>query len=107
MKKTTADIKIAELSAEDMEAIRTLEKRLGDICLIAVKKGDALYALEAKMAPNVWEPVDKVYPEIENLKAYYADEDAAKLSKGALKSYLIASKKYKGLKRPIRIKKIN
>lgn len=107
MGETWPKMEVAELSEEDIEAIRALEKRLGDICLVAVKKGDAFYILEAKVAPNVWEPVDKVYPGIENLRAYYSHEEAAKLSKGALKSFLASTKKGTLKKRPIRIRKIN
>ena len=74
------NLKMAALNTEDLEEIRSLEKKLGDICLIAVEKSDAIFALEAKVAPNVWEPVDQVYPDIENLRAYYADEKTAHLS---------------------------
>lgn len=106
MRETRPEWEMAELDEEDIKEIRALEKRLGDICLVAVKKGGALYVLEAKMAPNVWQPVDRVYAGIENLKAYYSDEETAKLSKGALKSFLAAGKKEGFPKRPIRIRKI-
>ena len=47
------DIKMANLSPEDLATIRALEKKLGDdICLVAVKKKDVLYALEAKVSPG-------------------------------------------------------
>jgi hypothetical protein len=98
--------KIAELGHEAIEAIKELEKKLGDICLLAVQKNEALYVLEAKLEPNLWEPIELVYPEIDNLKAYYSTEDEARLAKGALKNYLIARKKRGIIKRPIRVRKI-
>ena len=101
------NLKMADLNTEDLEEIRSLEKKLGDICLIAVEKSDAIYALEAKIAPNVWKPVDQVYPDIENLRAYYSDEETAHLSKGALKSFLHSNTHYKKLKKPVRVRKID
>ena len=98
--------KMAKLSDEDVEAIRSLEKKLGDKCLIAVEKGEAMYALEAKISPNVWEAIDKVYPEIKDLKAYYPDDETARLAKGALKSLLNSNKAYMKRKKPIRLRKI-
>jgi len=106
MRENDNILKMAELNIGDLEQIKILEKKLGDICLIAVEKEDALYVLEAKVAPNKWAHVDMVYPEIENLKAYYGTEETAKLSKGALKSFLISNTKYKNQKRPVRIRKI-
>jgi hypothetical protein len=106
MEKKESDLKIAELSSKDIEAIRALEKKLGDVCLVAVERKDAIYMLEAKMAPNLWEPVDQVYPAIKGLKVFYSDEDTAKLAKSALKSLLNAKKSEEIQKRPIRIKKI-
>jgi hypothetical protein len=102
------DIKIANLSLEDIATIRALEKKLGDnICLVAVERKDVLYALEAKVSPKLWCPVDEVYPEIEKLRAYYSVYDDAKDAKAALKGYLIAQKAAsKVIKRPIRIRQI-
>jgi hypothetical protein len=72
------DLKIATLSADDLETIRTLEKKLGPtIRLVAVETRDVLYALEAKMGPNQWQRVDEVYPVIRDIKAYYAEEKAS------------------------------
>ena len=106
--KNLDDVKIAELSSKDIETIRTLEKKLGsDICLVAVKKKDVLYALEAKLAPNQWKRVDQVYPEITDLKAYYGDYQRAKESKAALKRLLIGHRRHPPLqKRPLRIRQI-
>ena len=98
---------MADLNTEDLEEIRSLEKKLGDICLLAVEKRDAIYALEAKTAPNVWETVDRVFPDIENLRAYYSDEKTAHLSKGALKTFLNSNRRYQRLKKPIRVRKID
>jgi hypothetical protein len=98
--------KIAELSPEALEAIKELEKKLGDICLLAVQKNEAIYVLEAKLKPNHWESIELVYPEIDNLKAYYNTEEEARLAKGALKNYLIAQKKRGIVKKPIRVRKI-
>ncbi len=102
------DLKIAALSPEDLKTIRTLEKKLGPtVRLVAVESKDVLYALEAKMAPNVWRPVDAVYPEIKDIKAYYGNQDAAREAKGWLKSFLINNiLKPKPQKRPIRIRQV-
>ena len=98
--------KVADLDDQDINAIKELEKQLKDTCLIAVEKKEALYVLEAKLAPNQWERVDKVYSEIKDLKAYYPDEESAKISKGALKN-LLQSKKMKEKKKPIRVRKVS
>lgn len=102
------ELRIATLSAEDIETIRTLEKKLGpDIRLVAVETKDVLYALEAKMAPNEWQRVDTVYPEIKGIKAYYSQKEAAKEAKGWLKGFLINNKLTpKPQKRPIRIRQV-
>ena len=104
--KVVNNLKIAELSSEYLEAIKELEKRLGDICLIAAEKIREVFVLEAKLGPNIWEPVDKVYPEIKGLKAVFFDEEDAKTSKAALKSLLNSREQFKHKKRPIRIRKI-
>lgn len=98
-------IRMAQLNEEDIRAIRSLETRLGRVCLLAVEPRDAIYVLEAKMAPNLWKPVDQVYPEIEDLRAYYLDEESARISKSSLKRFLTA-KDTKNGKRPIRIRKV-
>jgi hypothetical protein len=102
------DLKIATLSADDLETIRTLEKKLGPtIRLVAVETRDVLYALEAKMGPNQWQRVDEVYPVIRDIKAYYAEEDAAREAKGWLKGFLINNTLHpKPKKRPIRIRQV-
>lgn len=99
--------RIAKLKPEEIEAIRKLEETFGNrFCLLAVEKLEGLYVLEAKVAPNVWERIDKVYPQLEGLKVYYTSEDDAKIAKASVKSLL--SGKLKGLveKRPIRIRKL-
>ena len=102
------DLKIAALSPEDIETIKALENKLGpDIRLVAVESKDVLYALEAKMAPNEWQRVDEVYPEIKGIKAYYNDQDAAREAKGWLKGFLINNNlNPKPKKRPIRIRQV-
>jgi hypothetical protein len=102
------DLKIATLSPEDLETIRALEKKLGPtIRLVAVETDAVLYALEAKMAPNQWQRVDTVYPEIKGIKAYYAEHDAAKEAKGWLKGFLINNTLTpRPKKRPIRIRQV-
>lgn len=102
------DLKIATLSPEDLETIRALERKLGpNIRLVAVETKDVLYALEAKMGPNQWQRVDTVYPEITNIKAYYAEHEVAKEAKGWLKGFLINNTlKTKPKKRPIRIRQV-
>ena len=102
------DLKIATLSPVDLETIRDLEKKLGPtIRLVAVETEAVLYALEAKMAPNQWQRVDTVYPEIKDIKAYYAEYDAAKEAKGWLKGFLINNHlNPKPIKRPIRIRQV-
>jgi hypothetical protein len=102
------DLKIAVLSPEDLETIQRLEKKLGpNIQLVAVETKNVLYALEAKMAPNHWQRVDTVYPQIKDIKAYYAHEDAAREAKGWLKGFLINNTlNPKPIKRPIRIRQV-
>lgn len=102
------ELTIAALSPEDLETIRTLERKLGpNIRLVAVETKDVLYALEAKIAPNQWQRIDTAYPEIQGLKAYYADHEAAKEAKGWLKGFLINNTLApKPLKRPIRIRQV-
>ncbi len=102
------DIKIARLSPEDIAIIRVLEQKLGNnICLVAVEKKEVIYALEAKLAPNQWQRVDQVYPDIEGLKAYFSDYDKAKDAKSSLKSYLLSPKAKRLFKKhPLRIRQI-
>ena len=102
------DLRIASLSPEDLEIIRALERKLGpDIRLVAVEKRDVLYALEAKMGPNQWQRVDTVYPQIRDIKAYYAEEEAARTAKGWLKGFLTNNTlSPKPQKRPIRIRQV-
>ncbi|SFM79845.1 hypothetical protein [Thermodesulforhabdus norvegica] len=103
----SCSIRIARLNDEEVRVIRELEKNLGDrFCLLAVEKLKALYVLEAKLGPNRWERVDRVYPEIEGLKAFYCSEEDARLAKSALKSLLTGKMKHSLTKRPIRIRKI-
>jgi len=102
------DINLARLSAEDIETIRALERKLGDnICLVAVERRDVLYAVEAKMGPNLWQRVDAVYPEIEGLKAFFPNADDAQAAKAALKNLLTGGKlRLKEKKRPIRVRQV-
>lgn len=102
------DLKIAVLSDEDLETIRILERKLGtNIRLVAVETKDVLYALEAKLAPNQWQRVDTVYPQIKDIKAYYSEHESAKEAKGWLKGFLINNAlNPKPLKRPIRIRQV-
>ena len=102
-----SELKIAEISEEKIETIRSLEKKLGDkVCLVALEKTGSLYVLEAKLAPNVWERVDNVYPEIENLRAYYTAKEDAHLTKSSLKKLLSTRKNLINKKHPIRVRKI-
>lgn len=102
------DIKIAKLNLEDLAVIKALEQKLGDdICLVAVEKKEVIYALEAKLAPNQWQRIDRTYPQIDGLKAYFSDYDKAKDAKNALKSYLISPQAKRVLKKhPLRIRQI-
>ena len=88
-----------------MEAIRAFEKTLsGNVCLLAVEKSEALYVLEAKLAPNRWLRVDRTYPEIEDLKAFFDRHEDAHDAKTALKAFLNSAKARNITKRPIRIR---
>ncbi len=102
------DLKIAELSSEDLETIKALERKLGNnIRLVAVENKDVIYTLEAKLAPNHWHRVDRIYPEIKGFKAIYSDQVSAKEAKTYLKNFLITNKGKNGIKkRPIRIRQI-
>jgi hypothetical protein len=99
---------IAKLTQKEIETLQVLERKLGnDVHLLAVKNTAVLYALEAKIAPAVWKRVDHAYPEIEGLKAYYANHAQAKDAKAALKSLLMGKHfKTRLKKRPIRIREI-
>ncbi len=102
-----SSFKIVKLSEEEIKAIRSLERNLGGrFCLLAVEKADELYVIEAKLGPNNWERVDRVYPEIEGLKAYYTSKEDAHLAKSSLKSLLSGRLKGTLKKRPIRIRKV-
>ncbi|MGD9329774.1 MAG: hypothetical protein PVJ53_00610 [Desulfobacterales bacterium] len=99
------DVKVAQLSPADLQAIRDLEQSLGDrVCLLAIEKEGALYVLEAKMAPNRWQRIDQVYPEIEDLRVFYRRHEDAHHAKAALKSFLNSAKANSLQKRPIRIR---
>ena len=99
------NVTVAQLSPAELKAIRDLEKSLGDkVCLLAVEKAGALYALEAKMGPNHWERIDLVYPEIDNLSAFFGCHEDAHDAKAALKSFLNSAKAKSLHKRPIRIR---
>jgi hypothetical protein len=102
------EIKFADLPADKIEEIKLLEEKLGeDLCLIAVEKNQAIYALEVKLAPNRWQRIDEAYPEIEGLRPYYSSYEKANSFKAVLKSFLNSQKvKGKIKKRPIRIRKI-
>lgn len=101
------DSKFADLSDEKIAIIRDLEDKLGDnICLVAMEKTGSLYALEAKLGPNNWERVDKVYPEIKDLRPYYASKEDAHLTKSSLKKLLATKKNLKERKLPIRMRKV-
>lgn len=102
------DLRIAVLSPEDLETIQDLERKLGaNIRLVAVETKDVLYALEAKMAPNQWQRVDTVYPEIKDIKVYYTEHGSAREAKGWLKGFLISNNlNPKPIKRPIRIRQV-
>jgi hypothetical protein len=98
-------LKIARLSPEDLEAIRAFEKTLeGNVCLVAVEPEEALYVLEAKMGPNDWRRVDRVYTEIGAAGAYFTDLDAARAAKSSLKGFLLSRKAFGIVKRPLRIR---
>jgi hypothetical protein len=99
------NVKVAQLPPEDLEAIRAFEKTLrGNVCLLAVEKSGALYVLEAKLAPNRWQRVDRAYPDIDDLKAFYDRHADAHEAKAALKAYLNSRAARNLTKRPIRIR---
>jgi hypothetical protein len=102
------ELEFAELTPEQMAVVAEAEQKLpADVRLVAVKRSSEMYVLEAKLAPNEWQRVDRVYPEIEDLKSYYRDAEACKAAKAALKGFLISKKiKPQLKKRPIRIRVI-
>lgn len=100
--------KIAEISQKHIEEIQALERKLGSgVCLVAVEKQAEMYAIEAKLEPNIWERVDLVYPQIDGLKAFYENRDDAHTAKAALKSLLNNKPTLKRVKKPIRLRKIS
>jgi hypothetical protein len=99
-------MKIAQINDEDLQTIRSLEKALGNrVFLVAVEGNEALYVVEAKLAPNVWQRVDEVYP-MENLRAYYDKKEDAFAGKASLKSLLNGRLKGKLQKRPLRVRQV-
>jgi len=100
-------VKIADIDSAHLHSISTLEKQLGkNICLVAVQTSGVLYAVEAKTAPNQWEPVDAVYRRIDGLKSLFTDHEEARLAKSSLKMLLSRTKQKDLKKRPIRIRRI-
>ena len=98
--------KLAKLPQEILEEIQALEQKLSGVCLVAVERAEAMFAVEAKIDRNIWAPVDQIYPEIEELKSYYHTREDAALAKGALKN-LLRSPAFSNLaKRPIRVREI-
>jgi hypothetical protein len=99
----------ASLDADQIKAIQVLEKKLGvGIRLVAVAAKKELYAVEAKLAPNEWRRIDKVYPEIEGIKAYYLHKETAVEVKSWLKVFLNNNTLApKPKKRPIRIRRVS
>jgi len=100
------NLEFADLKDTDVGSIRRLEEAIGDVCLIAVKKAEEIFAIEAKAAPNDWVPVHRFYPEIEGLRSYLADEDQARAAKSALKGLLQTNASLRPRKRPLRIRRI-
>ena len=99
------NVKVAQVSPDQIKAIRDLEKSLGGrVCLLAVEKEGALYVLEAKLAPNRWERIDRVYPEIPDLRAFFRRHEDAHDAKAALKAFLNSPRAKAFQKRPIRIR---
>ena len=98
--------RFAELSRDALAAIRTLERQMDEVCLLAVKKSQHLYALEAKVGTNDWKPINQVMPGLPLIAAYFTSEEEAKRAKGRLKNYLRSTPWRRRLKRPIRIHKI-
>jgi hypothetical protein len=94
------------LTEEQLAKIRILERELGDVCLLAVGRAEAFYAVEAKVDRNRWEPIDQAYPAIEGLRAYFLSQDDAKKAKDSLKSLLMSKVGQKFSKRPIRVVKL-
>ncbi len=99
-------IRIAKLTEEQLAQIKEVEKKLENICLVAVERQDALFVLEAKLAPNHWELVSEVYPEIEGMSSYFSSKEDALLAKSSLKNLLKVLKARGVVKRPIRIRKL-
>jgi len=100
-------LKLANLTKDQLNEIKEIEKKLENVCLVAVEKQDALFVLEAKLAPNHWELANKVYPEIEGMSSYFTTMDDAKLAKSSLKNLLKVLKTRGVVKRPIRIRKLS
>ncbi|MCG8376242.1 MAG: hypothetical protein MI702_07150 [Chlorobiales bacterium] len=100
------EINLANLSEEELAAIKALEKELGRVCLVAVEKKEAFFAVEAKLGPNNWVPVSQAFPEMAGLASYYADREDAQAAKSSLKSLLTGRPELRPIKKPIRIRKI-
>lgn len=99
-------LKPATLTPEQREKLMALEDKLG-FCLFAVENVESLYVLEAKLAPNVWHKVTKVYPDIKDLKDFYLEREDAHNAKSRLKRILGTKPEYRSRKKPIRNRKIS
>jgi len=66
-----------------------------------------MFVLEAKLAPNKWCQVDRVYPEIHQIKSFFRFEEDAKEFKAKLKNLLKKTSGMKESKKPIRIRKVS
>lgn len=63
---------------------------------------DEIFALEAKTAPNQWEEISRIYPEIE-MKSRYTTQEEALVAKSQLKMALTGPWKKTYKKKPIRV----
>jgi|GEM_PF-2324102 len=96
-----------ELTLEQIQKIRQLEKELGDVCLLAVHRADAVYAVETKVGRNAWKPVQEVYGDIRGLRSFFLSREDAQQAKNSLKSFLQSKAGRSYTKQPIRVAKIS
>ena len=102
---SVSHLKPVSLTPDQHRKLAALEDKLG-FCLFAVENPESLYVLEAKLAPNVWRKVTKVYPDIRELKDFYLEREEAHNAKSRLKRILGTKPEFRSRKKPIRNRKV-
>jgi len=96
----------ADLCPAQIDALRQLEASFEKgICLLAVKQ-QALFVLEAKTAPGLWQAIQCVYSQ-DDLPSWYGSREEALAAKAVLKGLLNGKWRPRFKKYPIRVRKLD